>query len=61
MTDDLTKRFKDKDTVSSQPWEIRDFLHKHPEISQMTLKKAKDAVGDSTEKIEKWLKEKGYI
>ena len=61
MSDDLTKRFKDKDTVSSQSWEISDFLKKHPEISQMTLQQAKDAAGDSTERLERWLRDKGYL
>ena len=32
-----------------------------PEISAAILKQAKDAVGDSYEKIEQWLKNKGYL
>ena len=62
MPDNLKLRHpEDGKRLSDQAHEIKAFLDKHPEISAMTLKQAKDAVGDSYEKIEQWLKNKGYL
>ena len=62
MPDDLGRRApEDPNRINvNQPWEV-DYWTKKYGVSEGTLNKAVDAVGDSSEEVEKWLRRYDYI
>ena len=53
--DDLSKKEKDRDTVSRvEPWEVEDFANSHG-CSKQTVLDGIKAVGNRREDLEKWI------